>query len=100
MDLSINEGTLVVTGGLGDTFENAIVIKKTPKGLSAAGAEDLLLRQRYGKRGADWTITHQESVQRDGRTYDTYTVVLANGIEKRMYFDVSDWLARAQSHAR
>ena len=100
MDLSINEGTLVVTGGLGDSIQNAIVIKKTPKGFSAAGAEDLLLSQRYGKRGADWTIKHQESIQRDGRTYDIYTVALATGAEKILYFDVSDWLARAQDYAR
>ena len=43
MDLSINEGTLVVTGGPGDTPQTAIVIKKTPRGLSAAGAETMLL---------------------------------------------------------
>ena len=42
MDLSINEGTLVVTGGPGDTLQTAIVIKKTPRGLSAAGAEFML----------------------------------------------------------
>ncbi len=100
MDLSINEGTLVVTGGLGDSVQTAIVIKKTPKGFSAAGAEDLLMSQRYGKRGADWTIQHQESIQRDGRTYDIYTIVLANGVEKMLYFDVSDWLARAQHYTR
>ncbi len=38
MDLSINEGTLVVTGGIGDSVEQAIAIKNTPKGLSAARA--------------------------------------------------------------
>jgi hypothetical protein len=100
MDLSINEGTLVVTGGIGDSCETAIAIKKTPKGLSAAGAEHLLLTQRYGVRGSGWTVAQQDSVMRDGRTYDTYTVVLASGLEKRVFFDVTDRLARAQHHTR
>jgi hypothetical protein len=96
MDLSINEGTLVVTGGLGDSPQTAIVIKKTPRGFSAAGAEELILGQRYGKRGTAWTLKQLDSLVRDGRTYDTYTVVLLNGIERTLYFDVTDWLARVQ----
>ena len=96
MDLSINEGTLVVTGGPGDAFERPIVIKKTPRGLSAAGAEHLMLDQRFGQRGSDWTLTHQDSVVRRGRTFDIYTVQLSSGIEKTLYFDVTEWLARAQ----
>jgi hypothetical protein len=99
MDLSINEGTLVVTGGIGDSFQTAIAIKKTPKGLSAAGAEHLLLTQRYGARGVGWILAHQDSVVRDGRTYDIYRVMLAGGLEKRVFFDVTDWLASVQHHA-
>ena len=100
MDLSINEGTLVVTGGLGDSFQNAIVIKKTPKGFSAAGAELLILTQRYGKRDAEWTLTQQDSLLRDGRTYDVYVLVLSNGMEKNLYFDVTDYLAAANISRR
>ena len=92
MDLSINEGTLVVTGGPGDSLQNAIVIKKTPKGFSAAGAELLFLTQRYGQRGRDWTLTHQDLVQANGKVYDTYRVRLTDGTERRLYFDVTGWL--------
>ena len=56
MDLSINEGTLVVTGGPGTSLQDAIVIRKTPKGLSAAGAEMMLLTQRYVKRNTVWSV--------------------------------------------
>jgi hypothetical protein len=97
LDLSINEGTLVVTGGLGDSFQNAIVIKKTPKGLSAAGAEQLMLTQRFGRRDEGWTLKQQESLQCDGRTFDRYAIVLSDGLERMVYFDVTDWLARAAS---
>ena len=94
MDLSINEGTLVVTGGPGDTLQTAIVIKKTPRGLSAAGAEYMLLRKWFGERDTSWTMKRQEMLQVEGRTYDCYEVVLANGSEKRLFFDVSEWLSR------
>ena len=97
MDLSINEGTLVVTGGPGDTLQTAIVIKKTPRGLSAAGAEYMLLGKWFGVRNADWTMKKQEMVQLDGRTYDAYEVVLADGSARRLYFDVTDWLKAFRS---
>ena len=92
MDLSINEGTLVVTGGPGDSLQNAIVIKKTPKGFSAAGAKLLFLTQRYGQRGRDWTLTHQDLVQANEKMYDTYRVRLTDETERRLYFDVTGWL--------
>lgn len=96
MDLSINEGTLVVTGGPGDTMQTAIVIKKTPRGLSAAGAEAMLLRKWFGERGTNWTMRGQTMVCVDGRTYDAYDVVLTDGSERRLFFDVTEWLARTQ----
>ena len=94
MDLSINEGTLVVIGGPGDTLQTAIVIKKTPRGLSAAGAEYMLLGKWFGQRQKDWTLKRQEMLQVQGRTYDTYEVVLTDGSEKRLFFDVTEWLSR------
>jgi hypothetical protein len=98
MDLSINEGTLVVTGGPGDSVHTAIVIKKTPKGLSAAGAEHLLLTQRYGRRGQEWKLTRQDLIKQDGRVFDTFHIVLSDGAERDLFFDVTDWLAHVQSH--
>ena len=95
MDLSINEGTLVVSGGPGDTVQTAIAIRKTPRGLSAAGAELMLLGKWFGQRGKDWTTKAQTMELVDGRTYDTYVVVLTDGTERRLYFDVTDWLGRA-----
>jgi len=97
VDLSINEGTLVVTGGPGDSLQNAIVIKKTPKGFSAAGAELLFLTQRYGERARDWTLREQALLKVDSKTYDIYHVVLADGSERSLYFDVTGWLARLRT---
>jgi hypothetical protein len=96
LDLSINEGTLVVTGGPGDSVQTAIAIRKTPRGLSAAGAEHMLLRKWFGERGTNWTLKNEAMLQVDGRTYDTYNVILSDGSERRLYFDVTEWLSRLQ----
>jgi hypothetical protein len=92
MDLSINEGTLVVTGGPGDSLQTAIVIKKIPKGLSAAAVEQLILEQRYGQRGEAWTLARQDLMNVDGRTYDALHVVFSDATARALYFDVTDWL--------
>ena len=97
VDLSINEGTLVVTGGPGNAMHNAIVIKKTPKGLSAAGAELMLLTRRFGKRNEDWTLERQDLLRDGARVFDTYDVVLADGGRRSVWFDITEWLARVTS---
>jgi len=96
MDLSINEGTLVVTGGPGDSLQTAIVIRKTPRGLSANGAEHLILQQRYGERDRGWHLKALDLVRHEGRTFDVYQITLADGSERSLYFDITDWLARVQ----
>jgi hypothetical protein len=96
MDLSINEGTLVVAGGTGDSLESAIIIKKTPKGLSAAGAEHLFLTKRFGQRGVDWALVNQDLLRADGKVVDAYRVRLADASERMLYFDVTAWLMEAQ----
>jgi hypothetical protein len=96
MDLSINEGTLVVSGGPGDSAQTAIVIKKTPRGLSAAGAEFVLLQKWFGTRGKDWTLSQQQLLQLEGRTYDVYHVVMKDDSKRSLYFDVTDWLSRVR----
>jgi hypothetical protein len=93
MDLSINEGTLVVTGGPGDNMHTAIVIRKTPKGLSAAAAELMLLTRRYGTRDEGWTLERQELVRDGVRVFDTYDIVLAGGDRRSVWFDITEWLS-------
>ena len=66
--------------------------------MSAAGAEHLLLTQRYGRHGEGWTLRRQDLLNLDGRTYDTLHIVLQDSTERMFYFDVTDWLDLAQSH--
>ena len=40
-------------------------------------------------------MQRQDMLQVAGRTYDTYEVVLTDGSEKRLFFDVTEWLSRS-----
>ena len=97
MDFSINEGTLVVTAGSGDSFETAIVLKRIPKTLSASGAQQILLEQMFGRQRDQWTRVNSELVTRGPRVFDVVTICVATR-EQRVYFDVSE-LLRAVSVA-
>ena len=95
MDLSINEGTLVVTGGPGDTLQTAIVIEKDATRPQRGGRGIHAARQmvRRAAEGLDAEAAGDAEVE--GRTYDAYEVVLADGSLKRLFFDVSEWLSRS-----
>jgi hypothetical protein len=96
MDLSINEGVLVIGGGAGDAPRSAITIKRAPNGTSAVDAEHLYLTQRFGRYGRGWQLRMRELVYEEGRSYDRLRIGLAGGDERTLYFDVTDWLARAE----
>jgi hypothetical protein len=97
VDLSINEGVLVVGGGPGDSARSAICIKRAPRGTSAVDAERLYLIQRFGRQGRAWQLRTHELVHENGRAYDRLRIELADGAEREFYFDVTDWLGRAES---
>ena len=97
MDLSVNEGVLVVGGGAGESPRSAIFIKRAPKGTSAIDAEHMYLTQRFGRHGRGWQLGTRELVHDQGRAYDCLRIVLAGGKERTLYFDVTDWLAQAES---
>jgi hypothetical protein len=96
MDLSINEGVLVVGGGAGDSFRSAIFIKRAPKGTSAIDAEHMYLTQRFGTHGRGWRLLARELLHTQGRAYDVLRIVLVEKDERTLYFDVTEWLMRAE----
>ncbi|HEY7449746.1 MAG TPA: hypothetical protein VH702_16440 [Vicinamibacterales bacterium] len=96
MDLSINEGVLVIGGGVGDAPRSAINIKRAPRGTSAIDAEHLYLTQRFGRHGRGWQLRTRELVYEEGRAYDLVRIELTGGDPRTLYFDVTDWLARAE----
>jgi hypothetical protein len=84
MDLSVNEGTLVVSGGPGDSAETPIVIKKVPRGVSGAGAEHMLLHKWFGEPEKKWTLRRRELLQMNGTTLDVCRVALNDQSERAL----------------
>lgn len=53
-----------------------------------------LLAERYGQRGLDWEMKQQSLHSRDGRHYDRMDIVLRNGTEESVWFDITDIFGR------
>jgi hypothetical protein len=56
----------------------------------------MFLTRRFGHRGKDWTLKDQDLRQIDGKIYDVYSVRLTEGTDRKLYFEVTDWLSSAQ----
>lgn len=93
MDLSVNEGVLVIGGGVGDSVRSAIFIKRAPKGTSAIDAEQMYLTQRFGRHGRGWQLRTRELVHDQGRAFDLVRIIIGDSDERVFYFDVTEWLA-------
>ena len=92
MDLSVNEGVLVVGGGAGDSPRSAICIKRAPRGTSAMDAEQMYLTQRFGRHGRGWQLRTRELMHHQGRAFDLLRIVIGDGHERTFYFDVTEQL--------
>jgi hypothetical protein len=68
----------------GDSFETAVVIEASD-GLEGVTAEYEWLETHYpGHR-----IMLQALVKHNGKIYDIFTIITAEGIEKNIYFDIT-----------
>ena len=54
----------------------------------------MLLRMWFGERDKRLDAEEQDMLQVESRTYDAYAVVLPDGSETRLFFDVTEWLSR------
>lgn len=52
------------------------------------------LEDHYGKQGLDWTMLMQSLNFEDDRPYDVLHIRLADGAEKRIYFDISGFFGK------
>lgn len=95
MDLSVNAGTLVVGGGLGDSLRAAVVLKRTPRGMSAIEAEFLYVAQRFGAQRTGWRIEGRHLHRLEGRSFDELRIVLPDGSRRVLFFEVTALLTQA-----
>ncbi len=90
---SMKKGQIEYSGGGGDSYETAIVIKGTQynkKPEDAVAAEYDYISGLYGKKDKDWIVEEQSIVKENDKTYDMVRVkILTNGRMHFFYFDIT-----------
>jgi hypothetical protein len=87
------KGQITYSGGGGDSYETAIIIKGTPKIKKtefAVAAEYDYISGLYGKKDKEWIVEEQSMVQEKDRVYDMVRVkILSNAKMHFFYFDIT-----------
>jgi ABC-type glycerol-3-phosphate transport system substrate-binding protein len=81
--------TQPIAGADGSSFEKAIVIQETSK-RTGVDAEYKWLANNYPgyKRGMQSLVTHEK------KPYDILTITTTDGVEKKVYFDISNYFGK------
>jgi len=77
-------------GGDGSTTENAIIIRGAHFDLAATYAIFYYMTQRFGQKDVDWKLIYQAHGVFNEKDIDTYAIKLADGVEKTLYFDITE----------
>jgi hypothetical protein len=87
------KGQVSFTGGTGDSYETAIVVKGNQynrKPETAVAAEYEYISGMYGKKDKEWKVEEQSLGQEKDKTYDMVNVkILSTGKTHFFYFDIS-----------
>jgi len=78
-------------GGDGSSLEEAVIILGATTEMEGIGAEDTWISERYGKRNTDWKKGGVELISEEGKKYDKYEVILSDGEEIIIWFDITDF---------
>jgi hypothetical protein len=90
---NIKKGQVTYSGGSGDSYETAIIIRGTQynkKPENAVAAEYDYISGMYGKKDKEWVVEEQSSGQEKDKVYDMVRVkISSNGKMHFFYFDIS-----------
>ena len=79
------------SGGDGTSESNAVIVH-TKSSLKGIPAEYSYIESKYGKRGLDWQLVEQTSLNsKSGKSLDLLTISLINGQKVSVYFDISEF---------
>ena len=77
------------TSGDGSSYEKAIVIKEKSEG-AGVSAEYQWIREHYpGSKTGSQALQNVK-----GKSYDVLTITTADGVEKKIYFDISNFFGK------
>jgi hypothetical protein len=79
----------------GESFEEAIVIQ-AQSSMDGVPKEYEWLEKRFGRQGQDWVMRSQALSGHANRVYDIIAIQLADGSDKQIYFDITDFMGGHQ----
>jgi hypothetical protein len=90
------KGAIVFSGGAGDSYETAIVLKSVNRSVKkqedAVAGEYDYISSLYGKKDKEWAVAEQSMVKEDKRVYDMIRVkIIQNDKLHFFYFDITEF---------
>lgn len=88
------KGGIVFSGGAGDSYETAIILKGSNKDMKkqvdAVAGEYDYISSLFGKKDKDWMVEEQSMVKENKRVYDMVRVkIMQNEKLHFFYFDIT-----------
>jgi hypothetical protein len=84
-------GKLSFEGGLGESIEDAVIIRGIKSSSTGPFAEGIFLSDKYGKKDIDWTFEKQELIGEKDKVYDVITIRFTDNSLKKVYFDIDEF---------
>jgi hypothetical protein len=78
----------------GEDIDHAIIIDNAKNTSEGIEAEYIYLARQYGQRGRDWQLKLQRLMHHEGKHYDLMHIVLRDGSEKQIYFDITAFFGK------
>jgi hypothetical protein len=77
----------------GESMEDAIIIQ-APNSEIGVAKEYQWVEKHFGRRNVSWKLASQALVPGGDRFYDLLHIRLADGTEKKLYFDITDFFGK------
>jgi len=90
MENQIEYENIWFDGGVGTSFEDAVIIRGASNTVAGVKAEKRFISQRI----SDWHFITQELFTRNKKKYDALTVRLVDGSWEKFYFDISEFFGK------
>lgn len=78
----------------GLSFDDAIIVHNASSHFEGVDVEYNLISQKYGNREIDWKLKKQTLVERAGKFFDQIEIILKNGLEISLYFDITEFFGK------
>jgi len=92
-DISLDQRQSLYSGGDGSTFDNAVVINAEITSIGIP-AEYQYISKIYGQWKLAWTLIDQSFFIHEHKYYDVLHIKLSDGVEKYIYFDITQFYGK------